>query len=334
MNRYWRKTIYLFELLRLELVLSAVSNGCFVVIFARQVEAGHHSTELLTKMSLPAALGLAAICSAGLTIYATCLNDILDIRRDKTLRRRRPIGSGQLSLRVAIAIALIGLLAALGAAVCFGRYSTLLAIVAALAILFYNTFARFIPAVGMVSLGLIRAMVMLIPCPFLGYVWPVCIAMGHMTTACTIAYLLAGRRPRMTPGQTAMTVLGILFWSLVLARSMVWRETLHVAAQPRLWLPVLASMVVFSGIALNLYLKSRKATPGDMRRNAKRLYELAMLWLIVYDACWLLGAGLYLAGAAHLGLFAGSWGLLRLIESLHTIVEKEAGYLIRESATQ
>ena len=140
--------------------------------------------------------------AASLHTFSACLNDALDVRRDRAFWPRRPIPSGQVAWSRAVVLALMGLLIALASAVGLSEASSLMCLLTAAAILFYNAAGKFVPAVGIVTVGLVHALNMLIPNPRAEFLWPLWLTMTHVTACGAIAYWLEGKRPALKPAQT------------------------------------------------------------------------------------------------------------------------------------
>ena len=101
-----------------------------------------------------AAIAVLCLCLAGASIY--CLNDILDVERDRLhpKKSKRPIASGEVSISSAIGIAAVSLLGSLGLA---GMISTqmLLSVIVFLGIqLFYNFYAKSVAILDVIVIAL------------------------------------------------------------------------------------------------------------------------------------------------------------------------------------
>ena len=83
------------QLMRIPLAAGAAVNLMFATLLARF----DHSTAALPISTLPlwAALLAAAVIGSGLFGFAAGMNDLLDVRRDHTFQRNRPLSTGRLT---------------------------------------------------------------------------------------------------------------------------------------------------------------------------------------------------------------------------------------------
>ncbi len=302
MPTYLHRWIHVLSLVRADLALVAVSNSWLMVFLARYVEPGARVNPSLSAMPLPVALGVVAVVAAGLFAYGAAINDGLDSRHDSAFWPRRPIPAGRMTGSWALVVAIMGLLSALAAAVCLGKASSFLCVVAAAAILFYNTAGKFVPAVGIVLVGLIHALNMWIVNPRLGFAWPIWLNMTHVIAAGAIAHRLESKRPRLRAGQVAGLWAGWSFWTMALVASMGWRGALLIPAYPKIGYGPVVVAVLF--VAVAAVMLRRRMRPLRSRREAGAGFRrLSLQWLILYDASWLAGGGLHTPAAVLVGLF-------------------------------
>jgi len=307
-----RKLLNLIHLLRLELLLTAVSDAWLMIFLAYAIEPIDFISPTLTQMPLALALILGGIVATGLAAYGLALNDVLDARHDRAFSPARPIPAGRIRLTTAMSTAVIALLLALSAALFLGRGSALLAALVAGGILFYNTAARFLPATGILCLALLRMLHMFIVNPEATFVWPVWLNFSYTVATAATVYVLVAKRPRLMSHGWWTLLAGWTFWTLALVGWMSWRELPAHHAPASIWFGPIAALAIFLTLAVSL--RSHAATEARRRRAvAINFSKLALLWLILLNASWLLAAGLYAQGAAHLALFAiglaASWML-------------------------
>jgi len=303
------RLIQLGELIRPDFVAAMVSGQWLMTFLAFYIEPEASRNPALSGLGLGGALGLSAVIAGGLVVFMLALNDVLDARHDRAFEPTRPIPSGRITQRLALALAMMGLLAALGASVAFGPISVQIALVAAGAIVFYNIAGRFVPAVGIVTLGLVLGLMMVIPNPKLAFAWPILLTMTHVIAAATLRYFLAGKRPRLTPINGWGLCVGWAFWILVVIALIRVRdgETMrhHLGL---IWIgPALA--VIGLALVTWLMLGPTALVSKARRGTAGRFTKLATAWLIVFDASWLLSAGLWWQAMAVLALL-GVVGLI------------------------
>src|SRR5690606_22370569 len=128
MPSWMDKLVQLMRLTRVELVVNAVADLWLIVLLAWFVESAGIVQSGISGGRLPlwGVLVLTAIIASGLSSYGLALNDVMDVRRDRTMSPKRPLPAGSISLRTAFTVTVLGLLAALLASVMLGRESALL----------------------------------------------------------------------------------------------------------------------------------------------------------------------------------------------------------------
>ena len=324
------KWLKLIQLLRIEVVLSAIGDSWLVIFLATGVESERDRNPELLADAMMWPLALGAIVGAGLAVYGLALNDVVDAKRDQKLSPDRPIASGQIGSRTALILSVLGLVAALGAAVNLGKTSAMVCLVAAVMALVYNTTAKFIPPAGIIMLGLIRVLNMFVPNPWAEFVWPIWFAMSHVMICTTFAYVIEGRRPRFRNWDWWVLCVGWLVLTLLLVSRMAWRNPgspglLH--DRPRLWLwPLLAAGLL---AIVSTYMMRQTMARTKSRRWAGRTFlRFSMLWMVLYDAAWLAGARVWSGAATLLALFLVGGSLLWLLGVLGKWVEPSAKYKI------
>lgn len=298
----------LLRLTRPEMMPALVSGLWMMVFLAFGVEPANRRSPALDEMGLWLALLGSGVIAWGLGIFMVALNDALDARHDRAFEPERPIPAGRVTQRAALGLAMIGLLVALGVAVAFGKLSMLLAVGAAGAIVFYNVAGRFVPAVGVVTLGLVIGVTLVIPNPALAFAWPILLTMTHVIASATLRYWLAGKRPRLTPINGWGICVGWAFWILVvIVLIRVRGQDITHDGLGWVWI---GPTVVTVGLALLTWLMlGPSALHAKARREtAARFTHLAYAWLILFHASWLLSAGLWWQGLVVLALLmATGW---------------------------
>jgi UbiA prenyltransferase family len=300
----------LLGLVRPEVLLALVSALWLMTFLGHYIEPETRGNASLVGLGLWGALGLSAVIAVGLGLFMMALNDALDARHDRAFEPDRPIPSGRVTQRAAFGLAMAGLLAALAAAVAFGPLSIILALVAAGAIVFYNFAGRFVPAVGIITLGLVIGITALIPNPRLAFAWPILLMMTHTIAAATVRHWLAGKRPVLTPVNGWGILVGWVFWSLVVLMLIRVRdEGIEHEGVGLIWIGPTIAAAVFSLITW-LILGPSTLAPSARRGTAARFTKLTTVWLIVFNASWLMSAGLWWQGLIVLSLLA--FGLLSM----------------------
>ena len=292
----------LLRLTRPEMMPALVSGLWMMVFLAFGVEPANRRSPALDEMGLWLALLGSAVIAWGLGIFMVALNDALDARHDRAFEPERPIPAGRVTQRAALGLAMIGLLVALGVAVAFGKLSMLLAVGAAGAIVFYNVAGRFVPAVGVVTLGLVIGVTLVIPNPALAFAWPILLTMTHVIAAATIRYWLAGKRPRLTPINGWGICVGWAFWILVvIVLIRVRGNSITHDGLSWVWIGPTAAAIGLTFFTW-LMLGPSALHPKARRATATRFTHLASAWLILFHASWLLSAGLWWQGLIVLAL--------------------------------
>jgi hypothetical protein len=288
--------IRLLELARPDMLPALVSGQWLMVFLAFGVEPASRRNTALDAMGPVLALVYSAVIAGGLGVFMMALNDALDARHDRAFEPDRPIPSGQVTQSAALGLALVGLLAALGASVAFGPVSVVLALVTAGAIVFYNVAGRFVPAVGIVTLGLVVGLSVVIPNPRLAFAWPILLIMTQIIASATLRYWLAGKRPRLTPINGWGICVGWVFWILVvLVLIGVRADGVTHEGLGAVWVgPAIATAGY--GLVTWLMLGPSSLAPRARRGTAARFTKLAAVWLILFNASWLVSAGLWWQG--------------------------------------
>ncbi|HEX7008478.1 MAG TPA: hypothetical protein VF184_00760 [Phycisphaeraceae bacterium] len=286
-----------------EFGLLAVSHVWLMIFLAFTLEgAGRRNPQLLAR-GQGAALVLGALVAAGVAGYAAALAEMFGPSRrvGRPSPRRSRLARGP----VAAAGALLGLLIAIAASLWLGQVSTLLVLLTAAGMLFYQLAGRFFPAVTVLGWGLAQVLLMLIPNPELSLTWPVLLAMTHAVGCALVGHVLGARRPKLTASDGWIICLGWMFLSLLLAGLMRRSEPAGwwaAAAQAHtLGLGPLVAVVGLGPAAV--WALHRSHIAGEPRwARAARFARLGVLWLILYDASWLISASLWRQAAVLTGL--------------------------------
>lgn len=293
MRRPFKIAIPLIQVARPSLSLAAVSNIWLVVLWQAMVER----TGPATTLGLPRALTLAAGAAIGLHVFGVCLNDVLDLRRDRLFAPHRPIPSRRVTLTHVTVTALIALLLALFCAVGLGQLSVIAALGCAALILGYDAAGKHLPAVGLLLLALIRVTLMAVGGPGLGFVWPIWLDMTHLIVVAGLVHRLQRKRPYLAPQELWIVAAGWVFLTLGMIFWMADRGELAPETMPWLWTgPIVAGVVALGAGAAVLRWRPSDAWAGDV------LWRGGMAWMIVYDGSWFLASGRWRAAAVFGGL--------------------------------
>jgi len=306
-RRRWAAAL---ELLRFELAAVAVSNA-WVTVWLARAWAEHWPTDL-AAVPLGWALGLTALASGGLAVFGVALNDLVDARLDSAMGRPRPLAVGGVSRRAAVVFTLVSLLVGLGAASWLGRWPGLIAAGVAGCIIFYNLAGRFVPAVGLVVLGVLFATNRMVPEPALPFVWPAVLTLTHVCGCGALAHVLRGRRPRLSGRALAGLTLGWGFATLVMVVWMGRQDGLMVPGAGLLWLGPALAVAALIGV-VGWMLRGGNGSHTRRHTTSARLGRLALAWLVVYDVGWLLGAQQWPAAGVAVGLLVFLWVWPRVV---------------------
>ncbi|MEM1447230.1 MAG: hypothetical protein AAGF84_14315, partial [Planctomycetota bacterium] len=319
----------LLGMTRLGLVLSVVSGGWLMTYLAMAVEPAARRNPELEALGLGWSLLAAAGAALGLGVCAVALNDVLDRRQDRAMGWAagayvsggdggnpaaasggasggelddKPVATGRVSVQSATAVAVGALLVAVLSAGLLGVTSLRLAVLLAAGVLFYNFAGRFVPAVGIVTLGLLHGLALALPNPDAGFAWPVLLTMTHVMGCGLVRHHLENKRPRLRPRDVWGVLLGWGFWSLTVVLLI---NTRREAGEPmvggEIWIGPAVAVV---GFLLSAAWALRERPHGQPPRLAvvlgaagpRRFRRLSIGWLVVYDAAWLWSAGLWWQG--------------------------------------
>jgi hypothetical protein len=289
-------------------VFTAVADGFCAVLLLAQRRAEVHGTTLGAQLDAREFLSVAAV-SAGLYGFGMSLNDIIDRRRDRQISPNRPLPSGRVGLVAAHVICAALFLGAVAAGWSYsklaGEWMCLVLVVwTGMLIAFYDLAGKYLVALGLLTLGLIRFFHALVPAPQVPLLWHPLWLLNHVAVLSAVAYRWEEKRPPLTRVHWAAVlgglavVDGMLVW-LVAARrgaSELGDVVQALRIGPGLVWPALAT-AVFVGIAWRV--RRRSPTPREAGQ-AVMLYGL--LWLIVYDAAFVWGYVRH--GGAALGVLA------------------------------
>ncbi len=310
------------QLSRLTHAFAAVANLWFIILWSREVGLEHPMAASIAESPLWIALTLASILGVGLSTYGGALNDVFDANRDTTFAPNRPIPSGRISAQTAATIGFASLLSALLVAAVLDPTVLLVTLFCAAAILFYNAVAKYVPGIGLFTLGVVYASEMLILNLGLRFVWPIMLVVAHAMIVQAAAYRLEQKRPRLK----VLTIVGMIVGFAAICVFLLWQT--H--EKGWLWDPAFAWYgLIWPLAAAVLFLISsvhKVRFASSPAFAAEKLQRYGSLWIGVYGICWLLGTGLY-ADAAILAALVGVAILwMMIVRDLGAWIEQPIGY--------
>jgi hypothetical protein len=279
------RLLSLLQLTRMALVFTAISNGWAAMLLESKA-TGHVWTW---------SYGLAmTIASVGLYTFGMALNDVIDRRRDAQIAPTRPLPSGRISVRAAHGLCIVlGVISIAGCAwmnvIQPGQWMSVLIGAGTLGLIcFYDFAGKYLVAAGLLTLGLIRFFHASIAAPTLAFPWQAMLLLLHVTLLSAACYHLEGKRPRLTLRHW----LGISFGLAAILSTVPWHFTqqpVHASASdsfsdiaPMLKY-VVPAMIAFIVLTIILVLRST-----DSRATGRAMMLYGLLWLIIYDTCFVL----------------------------------------------
>lgn len=304
--------------------VAATANVWFVVLWTRatQQESLHDTTRILFA-KLWEVLAASAVMALGLFVFAMVMHDLFDVRRDRALKRGRPIATGQASAEGAAVVLALALLASVASAWWLGGWSVPMVAAVAAGVVLYELLLRHVPSIGLVTIGLLYAGHMLTPNAELVFLWPVVWAMSHALLVGMMTHSISNRRPALDAGAIAIAAGGWLVWVGVFAFAGTVRSgELWPGVVPAMVLPV--QMLLLGGFGVVAWRKSLNTS--NRVRRAEKIRRYGSLWQPLYGTVWCLAAGLYREAAVLGGLAAIGFLSLTFLRELYSLIEQPVGY--------
>ena len=280
MRRMLLRLLTAIQLTRLTMAFGAVSDVWFVILYTR---AENQAGVTVTEMPLAGALLAGAVVAVGLFAYGAALNDVLDVRHDSAFSPDRPLPAGRIRVGQAIVVVVGALMVAVVGGNALGPWALRNTLITAAGILFYNAAARYIPSVGLVTIGLIHAAHMLIPNHLMPFMLPVWLVMTHAMAIGIAVHVLEDKRPRLDTRAIIGIVCGWLTWSGILL-------TLGVIRDDSIWprelsaINLLVPACAVIGFVIVAWWKSSGVTAIVA---AEKLKRYGAMWQSLYGAAWL-----------------------------------------------
>jgi hypothetical protein len=289
------------------LVFTALADsGCALLLTAERNRPALSHVPTWQLLDWKQCLTMAVI-SIGLYGFGMSLNDIIDRRRDMQLAAHRPLPSGRIGLRAAhvVCASLVAMAIVAGAVYSrnahwpiFPYFSMVLVFFTISLIVFYDFAGKYLVALGLLTLGLIRFFHATIAAPGLPLLWHPLTLMNHVTIVSMLAYQWEQKRPPLTRIHW-WSVLGGLGGLDAMVIGLVWLRRPHdfvsvLWIRPELLL-VVAAILAF--VAVGAWIGH---SAGNPRKAGQTLMLAGLLWLIVYDAAFVAGYAGWIEAAAIL----------------------------------
>ena len=312
------------QLTRLAMAFGAVGDVWFTVLFTRG--SGDYDFLKVSNMSLTFALVVVAVVTMCLFTFGASLNDLIDQRHDREFSPRRPLPSGSvLPSTVGIVIAVTLITSLLGALV-FGTGSLTLTLIVAAAILFYNVVGKYVPAVGVITVGVITALHMLIPNYEMTFTLPIWLTMTHSMVITLTIYMLVRKRPYLSRRSYVVIATGYVAWSAIILIA-GWQQ----GPEPGWWpkdassLGVLWPLLAIVGFIVTIRLKTRRS---DNRSAAEKLARYGAMWQSLYAGSWLLAVGMYSGAVLLFSLAVIGFGVMTAMKEFGGLITSPPKYQV------
>lgn len=328
MRRLLTRIAPALRLTRVTMAFSVIANTWFVILWTRTTPREGYHTEL-NQSPLWLLLGAAAMVGIGLFSFGVALNDILDQRRDRILRPQRPIAAGQITTERAVLLVAGTMILAILGATAFGTQAVLWTLALLGAIIVFNAAGKFVPAVGLVFLGLIYGGHMLIPNLHLKFLWPVWWVMTHALLVAAATHAMARKVPKLSRRAVIAAFAGWLFWSGMLLWQQ-WKLSAPPGGARTLWPDWVPATAIIYPIALALlfiFVAARRVyRHGTGPRAAQKIERYGALWLSFYACAWLLGTGHTNSGLIMTAMAAAAVIGMTVLREGYSLLEQPLGY--------
>src|SRR5439155_8246491 len=162
--------------------------------------------------------------------------------------------------------------------------SFLLVVGTGLLIGFYDGAGKYLVGLGLLSLGFIRFCHAVIPAPDVPLLWHPLLLLNHVTILSTVAYHWEEKRPPLTRGHWVAVLGGLLAVDAVLIAFVAGRHEGWPPPPLRVgWQLLVPLAAVLAFVVIAWVIRRRSETS---REAGQKLMLYGLLWLIVYDACF------------------------------------------------
>ena len=312
-----QRILSLLQLTRMALVFTAIADGAAEVVLRHQLGVDPAGAAWPLPPHVWYQLGAMAVTSIGLYGFGMTLNDIIDRRRDSGVAAHRPLPSGRVRLLTAYGVCTaLAIIALLGGAA-YARLtpdtgwslSFPLVLLTGLLITFYDVGGKYFLTTGLISLGAIRFLNAAVAAPWLPIVWHPLLLLNHVAILSRVAYGWEEKRPVLQQKQRWGFVAALVGMDVLAIAFIAWRrgggnpaELLpSLDVRPGLLIP-LAAVALFVGVGG--FVRWRYPVARDA---GQKLMLFGLLWLIVYDAAFVVGYASWQAGVVLLMLLPVAW---------------------------
>lgn len=304
------------------MAFGAITDLWLIVILSRSSDEYHYMP--VATMPLAQALVCSAVTAIGLFSFAAALNDLLDAKHDRIFSPNRPIAAGEIGAAQAFSVALASLLLALVGVLSFGFGALFIALLIAGGTLFYNATAKYIPGVGLLTIGVLHAGHMLIPNDQFTFTLPAWLAMTHTTAVATIMHFVQAKRPGLSRRAKWMLILGWLICSAFLIGFGISRTTGSFWPESTPWYgPIFPALAIFAFIPVVLRKIKRAQSPAIA---AEKVARYGALWQSLYAAAWLFSWGEFWWAIVALAVAGVGFGAMTLLKELGGSTDQPIAY--------
>ncbi len=331
MSRVMRAVAPYLHLARVTTAFAAVGNVWLVILWSRSLGSEEVGGAAFAARPLWLLLGGGAACGLGLYAFGASLNDLLDARQDRAFRRSRPLASGVVGASGGVAAVVGSLMIGVLGGLVFGTTGVVLTLVCGVGIFVYNAAGKFVPGVGIVLLGVVASVMMLIPNPRLGFLWPVVVALTQTVGVALVRHHVGRRVPTISRRALVSIVggwasgVGVLLWLMVRRTGHIWPAYVSVHG---------AVLVVVLAVIFVWYVRRRLRRTGAGERAAEKVMRYGSLWMGLYALGWLGGSwmgGAPLGSATLVMALLVACGVLGMtvLREWYSLLEHPAGFRLR-----
>ncbi|MBL9147258.1 MAG: UbiA family prenyltransferase [Phycisphaerae bacterium] len=311
MRRTLLRIFTALQLTRLTMAYGAIADLWLVILLTR-VDPLYENLPAST-LPLPVSLFAGLVVAVGLFTFGAGLNDVLDARHDRAFSPDRPIPAGNIRPQQAAILTSACLAAATLGAATLGVPAVATMALTALGIIFYNAFAKHVPSVGFVTIGLVHAVHMAIPNHLFSFTLPIWLSMTHAMAVAILVYKIEDKRPTPTVRAWMFTLAGWSFWSAVVLSWGWWHSRgvwpLGNGPWPGCLWP-LGTALAFVGIAV---VKTKGQSPAVA---SEKLRRYGAMWQSLYAVSWFAAIGLWKEALMLGGVAAGGFAVMTALKEI------------------